>query len=326
MITNNEELRQTREQLLCLEQNLESLYHEVYYINSARFYLMAEAYIDHIHDLRSQIDQYIGIAGYQDNVVDIWLRLIGPSAQLGVTSVSLLIKILDNFRKGVRNIAVAITDQIPSRGMRIEKSIEASCDFVIAGLKPGSLQVGLDTPPEQQLDLLSNVADPAKRAINIFMDIVQWTMSTDLTQQLPDFIKDLSARDFILRQVLNVAPSANVPVNAIEFSGSLIRKPCLPKLTRESRKRLTKLIVAQPGGETLKAVGVIREIDLDKLTFFLRERPNNEPQINCKVIEDIIDEARNALGKEVEVEGVVSRYKNGRVRFLLVKTLEILSD
>ncbi len=67
MIKNDKQLRQTREELTRLEDDLISLQRELYSVNPERFHLMAEAYVDHIMELRKQIDEYIGIKIYQDN-------------------------------------------------------------------------------------------------------------------------------------------------------------------------------------------------------------------------------------------------------------------
>ncbi len=67
MLTNDEQFRQTQELLEKLEQNLASLKEKILPINPERFHLMAEAYFEHIIELREEIDEYIGIRQFVES-------------------------------------------------------------------------------------------------------------------------------------------------------------------------------------------------------------------------------------------------------------------
>jgi hypothetical protein len=326
MITSDRQLKQTREELIRLEEDLISLQRELYPINPDRFHLMAEAYVDHIMELRFQIDEYIGIKAYQDKLQGVWLRLIGPSIQLGSASSSILTNTIDNFRKSIRTIAATLNGDIPYRKGGLSKDIETASDLVIIGLMSGSLKVGLGLPPERQMNLFDTLKDPVIKAIDTFMEIATWASTPDILPGLPDSISNLSSRDYILRQVMNMSPSKKLPVDIIEFSGTLVRLPKTPLLTKGARSRLRDLIAKEIGAESMEAVGTIREIDLDKMKFYLRERPNSEPQLHCQVSEEMIDDARAALGEQVKIAGTVIRDRLGKINILKVKTLELYGD
>lgn len=326
MITDDKQLKQTREQLARLEEDLISLQREIYPVNPDRFHLMAEAYIDHIMELRKQIDEYIGIKIYQDKLEGVWLRLIGPSIQLGTASASILANTIENFRKSIRSIAAILKGEVPYRKGGISKEVEKSCDLVIIGLESGSMRVGLGLPPERQLDLLTKEEDPAIRAINTFMEVAFWASALEVSPVLPSSIANLPSKDYVLRQVMNIAPSKKLPIDTIEFSGTLVHLPKLPILTKESRSRLHDVIAKEKGAEYMEAIGTIREIDLDSLKFYLRERPQNEPQLHCEVNEEMIDDAKAALGERVKVDGSAKRDISRKITLLRVKTLEILTD
>lgn len=326
MIENDKQLRQTREELTHLEEDLISLQRELYAVNPERFHLMAEAYIDHIMELRNQIDEYIGIKIYQDKLQGIWLRLIGPSIQLGSASASILANTIENFRKSIRSIAAILKGEKPYLKGGVSKGVERSCDLVIIGLMPGSMRVGLGLPPEHQLNLLAKEEDPAVKAINAFMDVASWASELEISPEMPSSIANLPSKDYVLRQVMNIAPSKKLPIDSIEFSGTLVHLPKLPILTKESRSRLYDAIAKEKGAEYMEEIGTIREIDLDTLKFYLRERPENKPQIHCEVSEDMIDDAKAALGEKVKVAGSVKRDVSGRITLLKAKTLEILSE
>ena len=142
MIKDDRQLKQTREELARLEEDLISLQREVFPVNPERFQLMAEAYVDHIMDLRIQIDEYIGIKTYQDKLQGVWLRLIGPSIQLGSALTSILTNTIENFRKSIRSITSILKGEMPYRKGGLSKGVETSTDAVIIGLMTGSL--GLD--------------------------------------------------------------------------------------------------------------------------------------------------------------------------------------
>lgn len=326
MIENDKQLRQTREELVRLEEDLISLQKELYVVNPERFHLLAEAYIDHIIELRKQIDEYIGIKIYQDKLEGLWLRLIGPSMQLGTASASVLASTIENFRKSIRSIAAVLKGELPYRKGGISKGVEKSCDLVIIGLMTGSMRVGLGLPPEHQQDLFSREDDPATRAINTFMEVASWASALELAPELPLSVADLPSKDYVLRQVMNMAPSKKIPIDSIEFSGNLVRLPKLPILNRDARSRLYDAITKEKGAEYMEEVGTIREIDLDALKFYLRERPENKPQIHCEVSEDMMDDAKAALGEKVKVAGSVKRDVSGRITLLKIKSLEILSE
>lgn len=325
MIINNEQLKQTREQLARLEEDLFSMQKEILPVNPERFYLLAEAYVDHIAELRGQIDEYIGIKACQDEFEGLWMRLIGPSIQLGTASASLLVNTVENFRKSIRSIAAILSGELPRKG-RISKSIERSCDLVIVGLKQGSMKVGLGLPPERQADFLKSAELPAVKAIDIFMEVSSWASSLEEEPVVPLSIENLPYKDFILRQVLNMTPSKNMPIEVIEFSGKLVHMPKTPQLSIGSRIRLQRVIVQKPESQGMEAVGVIREIDLDSLRFYLRERPNNELQLHCEVAEDMIDEVKAALGEKVKLSGIVDRDIKGKIKILKVKIFELISE
>lgn len=326
MITDDRQLNQTRQELTRLEENLISLQREVYPLNPDRFHIMAEAYVDHIIELRTQIDEFIGVKAYQDKLQGVWLRLAGPSIQLGSASSSILTSTIENFRKSIRSITAILRGEIPFRKGGLSKDVENSCDLVIIGLTTGSLRVGLGLPPDRQIGLFDAEQEPVVKAIDTFMEVATWASSPELSPVLPASISDSPSRDYILRQVMNMAPTKKLPVETIEFSGTLVHLPKAPLLTRGARSRLRDAITKEPGAEYMEAVGTIREIDLDSKKFYLRERPDNALPLHCAVGEEMLEDAKAALGERVNVAGTVKRDKSGKVTLLKVKSLELYTD
>ena len=61
MIQNNEQLERTRQAMMELESALVSLRREVLPLNTRRVQVMAEPYVDQIRELRSEVEEYIGV-------------------------------------------------------------------------------------------------------------------------------------------------------------------------------------------------------------------------------------------------------------------------
>lgn len=68
MIAPDRKLEALREQLARLEHALESLSREIRPTNEQLFRVMAEGYVDHIAQLRLEIDQYLGVASITPSV------------------------------------------------------------------------------------------------------------------------------------------------------------------------------------------------------------------------------------------------------------------
>lgn len=76
-------------------------------------------------------------------------------------------------------------------------------------------------------------------------------------------------------------------------------------------------------------VGELREIDLDKCSFVLRNagtRPGEVLQVECVFLEELLESAKEALDKRVQVTGSRPLEESRRAKPLLVNRLEILED
>jgi hypothetical protein len=64
MIFDDDDLKLVHEQLGRVQSALASLRHDVLPLNPARYNLMAEAYVDTIHELRAEINAYLGLGSH----------------------------------------------------------------------------------------------------------------------------------------------------------------------------------------------------------------------------------------------------------------------
>jgi len=61
MIENNDQLNQTRLAINDLEAAMAALKRDVPPLSAERFAVMAEPIVDHIRELRQQVEEYVGI-------------------------------------------------------------------------------------------------------------------------------------------------------------------------------------------------------------------------------------------------------------------------
>jgi hypothetical protein len=77
MIRNEEEFKLVREQLGRAEGALLALRNDILPVHKERFALMGESYVEMIRQLRTELDEYLGVP-----VIDAWAREHEPSANL----------------------------------------------------------------------------------------------------------------------------------------------------------------------------------------------------------------------------------------------------
>jgi hypothetical protein len=80
MIENDDQLNQTRLAINDLEAAMAALKRDVLPLNAERFAVMAEPIIDHIRELRRQVEEYVGITA----AIQVWQMRDNPPAEIGL--------------------------------------------------------------------------------------------------------------------------------------------------------------------------------------------------------------------------------------------------
>jgi len=98
------------------------------------------------------------------------------------------------------------------------------------------------------------------------------------------------------------------------------------RLDRNSHHRIDEVIDQAYAERTESHEGDLREIDLDKQVFILRNA-SDVAEIPCAFGDDLLESAKGALDKRVRVTGV-RRVEGGRRTFvpLQVNRLEVIED
>jgi hypothetical protein len=78
MIENDEQLNQTRLAINDLEAAMAALKRDVLPLNAERFAVMAEPIVDHIRELRQQVEEYVGITA----AIQVWQMRDNPPAEI----------------------------------------------------------------------------------------------------------------------------------------------------------------------------------------------------------------------------------------------------
>lgn len=78
MIENDNQLNQTRLAITDLESAMAALKRDVLPLNEERFAVMAEPIIDHIRELRQQVEEYVGITA----AIQVWQVRSAPPTEI----------------------------------------------------------------------------------------------------------------------------------------------------------------------------------------------------------------------------------------------------
>jgi hypothetical protein len=326
MIHNDEHLQETRLAIANLESVLASLKHDVLPKNPERFAIMAEPAVVDIMKLRAEVDEYIGLTAARFEEAEFWMRLSGQVLWFGDAPASIVGTALKILRSGILSVA-------EFRKARTAAAIPASvlkeaCDPRIVTWTSGSLRVGLRLP-----DVLHQAAgEHAREALYLYLDAAAWVGSGTDVEQLEDRISDSEFRRLLLNQVSRLIPRQQGGLESVELSGRRMG-PVPIVLRRDDRKRV-RIAVERSAQqdlldtETLITVeGLLREIDLDRRTFIIRDRAAGT-QIPCQTppeSDDLLDIAKQALDHRVLVVGKRAKpIKKGRFQPLDVLEIEEL--
>lgn len=326
MIKTDKEYKSARQALERIERSLIELHKELYEKSPERYFIMADPYLDYIKKLRHDIDAYSGLSLAEEKSVPLWIRITGPNVSSSNISSTLLFKFLENFKMGVQRIAdYSIESTVLKKG-RPKKEISNLCDFNVKIL-PGSLRLGLSFPfPIGQKTLENDtIENPVENAVKKFLKGASWAVGLD-KNNIEDIFPDEKERRLILNQIDKLTPAKESDYSTVEFKGKFADSKETIILTDKANERIQKAIkIAIPPEKTIEE-GVIREMDLDRLCFDLRERPNNKKDLHCRYDKSLYDDARECFDKKVKIIGILIKDKYKKPRYLKVENIELISD
>lgn len=239
--------------------------------------------------------------------------------------VDTVVMLLTRTKKRVLSVARAVGEL----GNRIPAEVQPS----LYGFAPGSVYIGFSAPEAPEGTLFQEDAPyfvavrQALRAIGIVSQLVA---SGAPDETIAREVADPSVRDAAMEAVHDLAPSGRTAIEHILIGGKATTGSStvpVARLAPDDRKRLSedrdKPITAT---RQLTFTGTIREMDLDKQRFYLRQVDQLEGNRSIRGVYERgqLERARELLDRRVRVTGDVESDSADRPRLLFVKSVTVL--
>lgn len=316
MIESIEQKKQAEEQIKKLESALVTLREKLLPNREKQFKAMASGYVNKIRELREEIDEFTGMAIFNVPPKDINIHLVGPIIGYGNAPISMISQYLNNFRKSLQIIYASIN------GIKYRtnppKEVTDACDFSLLALNKGSINLSLGLP-SQQLSFL-NIDNDIIKSVDFYFSVLKWANSNLKENEINI---DSNIKDKTLISIIKTLPD-DKNIKEITFSGDIIKS--YGKITvNKNTKRIIRDILTKTdiNEEKVMLEGRIREVDLDKRSFILRDIKDSDfTEITCNMSEAVAEQPRDYLDSSVMVTGTKKEGNN----YIDVKLIEIIDD
>ncbi len=333
------ELEQLQQTLIQLQRMYEALGHlRERTGGKGQFFVLSEGPLDEIRRLEETVADLTGRVAVEQNEADVWLQVEGPEIAWPEAPTSVLTYFLDAMRKGVTAATEwIVTGQLSTRPT---KEVKSACDLRVVALQPGSVRVGVrlpDAEPSEEqttLDFHESVetrptpGSAAREALEKYLAVANWAGSGDPADALTHVVDTPELRRLLLTEVKRLVPRPRGNVQSVALYGRLMPSSDRVSLTRDVQQQIDSAIdQAEQDNIVERHAGDLREIDLDNLSFTLRNVGNGVFQVQCQFGHDLYDSALDALDRRVEVTGVRPvEVGRGHVGKLKVTRLVVLDD
>ena len=315
MINNLEEKQFIEKRINKLENILFDLKERLLPEREEQYKAMASVYVRKIIELREEIESYIGM----DNVLierdDINIHMVGPSIGYGKVPIGVFSTYLNNLRASVKKNYGIIYDK-----SKIPKDISLLTDFTLNQVAKGSINISLSIPTEQ-FTFLPDME--LTESLKIYFKLLEYISSGKNINEIATINNiDNDKLVKLLLNILKIMPDDR-NIKNIDISGRVLGDGNKIYLNHESKKTILKKIQdINLEEKNISVKGVIREVDLDKLTFLLREVETIEKgkQIKCCIVNSELEDLGEYLNSRVEVTGVL----DGNV--IIVKYINTIKD
>jgi hypothetical protein len=286
---------------------------------------MAESVVDHIQRLRCEIDEYIGLRSAVSELAEFWMRLEGPEIEPGDAPTSIITAMLDTLRVGVQTVAEYL--ERGSITARPTAELKQACDLRVVAWVPGSIQVGLRLPEMVSLGLEEgSPRTHVRQALGLYLRAAVWAGSEDDTSELEQELPEPEQRRLLLSQVSRLIPRPRGDLDLVELFGREVPRGPV-RMHRGTREKVQQAISKTLEEDTIRAEGVVREIDLDQRSFIIRD-PRVDSETRCAIspeFDDLLEIAKHAVDHRVVVTGKRQRDPTRRISFpLQVREIEVL--
>ncbi|WP_097034341.1 hypothetical protein [Clostridium tertium] len=296
MINNLKEKQFIENRIKKLENILFDLKERLLPDREEQYKVMAAVYVRKIIELREEIEEYIGMNNVLIEKSDINIHVNGPAIGYGKAPISIISSYLDNFKTSVRkNYGI-----LYNKG-KVPQNIALLTDFTLNQLAPGSINISLSIPNEQTTFLEDM---PFNKSLSIYFELLQSISMRECDIHIDGINDEYIGK--LLNNILRILPD-DKNIRSIEVYGDRVSNKSRICLDHQSRKFVLKKIESINEKEkNISIKGIIREIDLDKLTFYLRDiNYEGREQIKCSMINDKIENLGEYLNSYVKVVGIL---------------------
>ena len=267
---------------------------------------MADIYVRKIVEIREEIEEFIGMSQLLIQQNDINIHIKGPVISYGSVPISIISSYLNSFRKTMQRI-YGIVNNIEIK-TKVPSSIAFMTDFRLNAYQPGSINLSLSLPDKQlgffdDMDIYST--------LTMYFNMLMWINNDS---HVSSFIEKVEKEKLerLLINILKTLPDDKF-ISSIEFSSNSIKLNGKIYVNSQSRKNVKEKLITlekESEDEQFECRGRVRELDLDKLTFVVRDLEDSSiKEIKCYLDDNIVDDIRSYLDSDVLVSGIV---KNGK--------------
>ncbi len=230
-------------------------------------------------------------------------RAIGPTIIRGRMPASVVAFVADSTRKALKTI-LDYTLDARSAG-RPKDEHRTFYDLPVQSFAFASFELSFGLPDEGLFthEQIKGAAEKLSRGLN-------WASGTGETKLLAETDEERAA---ILSAVLLLTPPSSGIISQVDVSGSWISSGKV-KLTQSSRRRVREALKPVEPETAFLIEGRLGEIDVDKLTFILRDT-NDQKDRYGSFAEELLDDMVAVLRTRVVVAGIE---RHGKLTVIVV--------
>jgi len=316
-IRTKEEFESTKKVLASAERALKALRDDLLPDRTTEYEAFSGAYIDNVHRLRYEIDEYLGLVSAEEDSMMLWVRIQGNQIT-DRAPISIVSNFLKDFRNGIYQIAKY---NARSRGGRIpaDAELQRLTDPRIKVMS-GSLRIGFALPPPQ-VSLEGTIDNLPIDAIKKMLLGASWANGTN-KKPLQELLPDRIERYLVLHNVEKISSPKGGKVT-IEFRGRLLKGKRL-MMTKDAAQKAKHAITEDLPQEMISVEGVVREIDLDHMHFQLKIGKGGRRQ--CNYPPELEDEVKSNLDRRIKAIGESHPATGAKEPLIKVKMIETIDE
>lgn len=242
-------------------------------------------------------------------------RLIGDGLEKGRVPASVVARAIDGTTTAIKQLMRAVSAIAMGHG-RSENWLKHLYDLPTQSFAYNSFEVSFRSGADPtQSDITGLDLDPYSDGHKKLNSALKW-----LTDE-SDIELDLT----MLSVLNNLVPPSHGIVKEVEIKGHLLGNNVVRLKRIHTTKVRNAISSAKRERSLLETEGRIKEFDKDKLSFMLRQRPNNQPELNCFFNEDIYDDVDYAFSSEdirVIIQGRLLPNRSNSLEVIAIEIIE----